>query len=1303
VVAALAVPAVASATPQHSVGQALAPTSLRADGQASDVLVGEAAPTLSWTVNDSGRDEAQTGYEIRVEPGPATHGNGRAVWDSGRVTSANSTDIVYQGPALASDHTYVWSVRTWNKQGDASPWSTSASFDTGLVDPADWSAWWLQVNDGALVRGDFQVTKPVARARLYFGAQGLVEPHLNGTRVDPTEVLDSSVTDYSSRVLYRDLDVTKLVRRGDNALAFMAGKGQFAGNPTFVAQLDVTYTDGTSARFGTDPTWRSTAGPVTGDDFYYGETYDARKAVSGWDSAAFDDSAWPLAHAVAPASHQVSLAQGKAVTAFDTTSCCGWSPAALTDGIDGSTDASQGYHSGIETTSDATKWVQVDLGADTNARLIRLFPARPTNDPAGDLIGAGFPVRYKVQVSDDPTFATATTIVDHTDADQPNPGLSSVDLATNVTARYVRVTATKLYCNGTDCNFRLAELGVYGAHPAVADDSITRLQADITPPTEIVKTIKPVKETRPGAGERVYDFGQDYVGWVTISATEPAGTAVAVKKGEMLDATGQVSTANISFSASDPPRQTDHYTFSGVGTETYAPHFNYNGFRYAELTGLPDDATVTVTAQEVHTNVATTGQFTTSNALLNQIQGAVTQTQLNDLQTIPLDCPTREKHGWLGDAGDSDQEALANFDMQSFYSKWLGDVVTSANPDGSIPSVAPTNGSTGWATDPAWGTAYPQIIWDSYTQYGDTQPITTNYTHVKAWVDYLATISDSDHVVVNSPTSWGDDWLSTVSTPHQFFQTGFYYLDATLLAKMAAVVGNTADATHYTALAAQIEAGFTKRYFDAATDVYGTGTQLSDAMPLVLGIVPAGHEQAVLNELVADVTAHTDHLTTGFVGSTFVFQALGLYHRNDVALAVAERTDYPSFGYMVTQGPGTIWEKWDNSSSPDGTSSKDHIGLGGSIGQWFYQQLAGIQAGTNGSAFSTVTLAPSVVGDLTSVSGQQQTVRGTVVSSWQRDGSTLTYHAKVPVGTRATVELPLLGGAQSSVREDGRTIFAAGRRAQSDPGVTTGKATNDTLTMTVGSGDYTFTVVPPRTSFTQLSVTTGASTPITTGTSGDISAVIAGRSTGHGPTVVGAQVPAGWTVAATPATVALTPATSQTLATVRITVPSGTKSGVYPVTITAKAPDGTVARSSVDVSVFGAWATGTTAAASSFHAPNVVNGATRTYDPSNAIDGDNTTFWNDDTQNVYPDTLTVTSPSSVALTGVGFTSFSDGAPSAFTVQTWDGTQWVTQADITGNTAVSRWIPFASSVSTTQVRVVVTATPDGFTRVAELTP
>lgn len=604
---------------------------------------------------------------------------------------------------------------------------------------------------------------------------------------------------------------------------------------------------------------------------------------------------------------------------------------------------------------------------------------------------------------------------------------------------------------------------------------------------------------------------------------------------------------------------------------------------------------------------------------------------------------------------------------------------------------------------PAWGTAYPLIVWDSYTQYGDASVVRDNYADVKGWVDYLATISDSQHIVTNSPGSWGDDWLSTVNTPHVYFQTLFYLVDSRLLANMAQVLGQSDDAAKYSQLADAIAAAFTAKYFDASTNTYAPNTQLAYAMPLVLGIVPAGHEQAVLGRLVQDIAAHNDHVTTGFVGTTYVYQALGKYDRNDIALAIAERTDFPSFGYMLANGPGTIWEKWNNSAAPDGTSSKDHIGLAGSIGQWYYQQLAGIQPGSAG--WRTFTLAPSVVGDLAHVASSQQTVRGTVVSSWHRSGNTLTYHAVVPMGGTATIELPLLGGTGSTVREGGHTLWSAGHVVSGDPGLTIGQASDKALRLTAGSGDYTFIVTPPRTPVSTLAITsTGNPAPITPGHSGDVNLLLEGHSTRGGSARISAVMPTGWTAQSTPAKLPLTPAQTATLASVKITVPAGVAGGTYPVTVTATAPDGTTASTTVDILVFGTWATGTTAAASSFHAPNVVDGVTPTYVAANAIDGNLATFWNDDTAGVFPDTLTVTAPAPVPLTGVGFASVSDGVPTDFSVQTWDGSQWVTQADVAGNTALYRWIAFSSTVSTTQVRVVVSATQDGaFSRIAGLTP
>jgi hypothetical protein len=221
------------------------------------------------------------------------------------------------------------------------------------------------------------------------------------------------------------------------------------------------------------------------------------------------------------------------------------------------------------------------------------------------------------------------------------------------------------------------------------------------------------------------------------------------------------------------------------------------------------------------------------------------------------------------------------------------------------------------------------------------------------------------------------------------------------------------------------------------------------------------------------------------------------------------------------------------------------------------------------------------------------------------------------------------------------------------------------------------------------------SIPVTVSASGD--RVVSGTVT--------AQAPTGWTVTPAPFSIDTRNGPSDTVVNVVVTPPAGTSGGAVLVGITASG-GGQSATTTASLLVFGTWPAGTTAVASSFHAANVYNGQTRTYAPGNAIDGNLATFWNDDTSGSFPDTLTITAPAVTALHGVGFASLVDGVPTDFTVQSWDGTQWVTQATVSGNTALYRWIPFAATVSTNQVRVVVTAsqTQNGnFTRIAELTP
>jgi hypothetical protein len=249
----------------------------------------------------------------------------------------------------------------------------------------------------------------------------------------------------------------------------------------------------------------------------------------------------------------------------------------------------------------------------------------------------------------------------------------------------------------------------------------------------------------------------------------------------------------------------------------------------------------------------------------------------------------------------------------------------------------------------------------------------------------------------------------------------------------------------------------------------------------------------------------------------------------------------------------------------------------------------------------------------------------------------------------------------------------------------------------VQAGHVPTTLTAALTSTTNTPVLAGGSAtiPVTVRAAGD--RVLQGSVT--------ADVPAGWTTS--PASFSLDPRDGpvQTVVPVTVHAPGGGSGGQLSVPITATA-DGSTATTTATLLHFGAWPAGTTATASSFHAPNIYNGQVRTYYPGNAIDGNLATFWNDDTPGVFPDTLTITAPSAVQLNGAGFASIVDGVPTDFHIDTWDGSQWTTQATITGNSDLYRWIAFPQAVTTTQVRIVVTAsqTQNGnFTRVAELSP
>ena len=284
-------------------------------------------PRLSWGLQSNQRGQRQTAYQILVAASEMKlKSNQGDLWDSGRVQSDQSVQVVYGGAVLTSRQRCYWKVRMWDADGHESDYSANASWEMGLLQPSDWRTRWIGYNQptnklgirpGAFLRKSITIAKPVQQARLYASALGVYEFHINGGKVG-RDYFTPGWTDYAKRVQYQTYDITALLRRGANGLGIILGDGWYAGYvglggpnrygsmPLAIAQIQVRYADGTEEVFGTDASWRAAAGPLIQSDMLMGETYDARLEMNGWDTAGFNGTAWQAVTPSAAPAHLVA-------------------------------------------------------------------------------------------------------------------------------------------------------------------------------------------------------------------------------------------------------------------------------------------------------------------------------------------------------------------------------------------------------------------------------------------------------------------------------------------------------------------------------------------------------------------------------------------------------------------------------------------------------------------------------------------------------------------------------------------------------------------------------------------------------------------------------------------------------------------------------------------------------------------------------------------------------------------------------------------------------------------------------------
>jgi alpha-L-rhamnosidase len=873
-------------------------------------------PRLAWKIHQtdaSKKGQLQTAYRIIVASSSDKLEAGEGdLWDSGKVQSTQSVQVVYQGKPLKSTQQCRWKVKIWNNHGETTAWSAPARWGMGLLQPADWKAQWIgDQPDTALksykewlanhhdkpdfdkekwsnppqlpsplIRKSFRVNRAVKQANLYVSALGYYEIWLNGERIGDQQ-LAPEWTDYFYRVQYQTFDLTDQLKQGDNVLSAVLTDGWCIGrlgairwrksfphrgfyniDRRLIAQLAVEYTDGTRETIATDGTWKiHTDGFIRTADNFAGETIDARKIIPGWQLPDFDDFQWAT--------------------------------------------------------------VYTDTGVNRN------------------------------------------------------------------------------------------------------------LTAQKNEPIRIHHELQPISVTARN-GRYIINFGQNIAGWCALKIKGKAGQTVTLRHGEWLNDDGSLYTASLGFA-----KATDVFILSG-GEDLFEPHFTYHGFQYVEIEGLDSPPTAgMITAKAVSSDPEVTGSFECSNPRLNQLFGNILWTQRNNMLSILHDNPSRdERTGALGDIHIFCRNSIFNMNMASFYTKISTDIGDAVAPNGQffsmIPSLKNEGFWNGFIGAPGWSEAGIIVPWRLYESYADTRAMEHLYQAMKSHID--ATLKENPNYIWKVRHNHNNDWLNANTikdppdadysttrggTPDDVFATAFFAYGSRLLSTIATTLGHPDDAAYYGELADKITEVFNKLYVAPDGTVEGN-SQGAYSLALNYGLLPANLQDAAFAHLLNCIEEYDYRISTGFITTPMLMEELAKRGRADVAYRLLESDRFPSWLYLIKQGATTVWERWDAYVEGRGIqasimNSFDHVAFG-SVGEWMYRNILGINPDTNHPGYEHFTIHPRPGGSLTWAKGSYHSIRGEIASSWKIENGVFTLSVNIPANTTATVVLPTADGKGKAVK-----------------------------------------------------------------------------------------------------------------------------------------------------------------------------------------------------------------------------------------------------------------------------------------------
>lgn len=574
------------------------------------------------------------------------------------------------------------------------------------------------------------------------------------------------------------------------------------------------------------------------------------------------------------------------------------------------------------------------------------------------------------------------------------------------------VTGNGIYF-GEDYDARIAVVDTHGVEVLPFDTALL-VPHEADPVVEMAPVA--ALDHWPDGGSTVYDFGQNCGAYARIAVRGPVGAHVRVEFSEVLGPDRVFDNRNFRSA-----RAEQHYTLKGDGVESYAPLFTFFGFRFARVTLTGGAELVEILQIPITSVPKLAGGFTCGEPSVNRLVLNTIWSQRSNFIEIPTDCPQRdERLGWTGDAQVFAGTACWLADCERFLAKYLRDVRHDQRPNGAIPHFSPDPTRLhpipergDWAGSTGWGDAIVIIPWQMYLHYGDKAVLSENFPAMLRWLDYLWNISDGP--VIRPDARWGGngftfgDWIQPVGDNRKprptiaddCAATLYHFISTDLAARIAALIGEDAQAAALRDRAEAIRAAFRYEFF-APSGRIAHNDQTSWSLAFLYGLVPPETYEASKAYFRRVVEDADGLIGTGFIGTPAILPALTMHGMADLAEKIFLNRKVPGWLYQVDRGATSIWERWD-ALGEDGTiydpdmNSYNHYAYG-AVCQWLFEGVAGTAPMAERPGFDEVTLNPLILPALSPVEAWHDCRHGRIEAGWRLEGNKVTYRVSLPQG-----------------------------------------------------------------------------------------------------------------------------------------------------------------------------------------------------------------------------------------------------------------------------------------------------------------